>query len=189
MKNILRISLVIAAFIFPAFTITSADGDSISWSANRKLTWKDFKGKPYNLKTELAITDYSISYTIHLVDQVLRIVVKNCFSPNTSWAGDTIRKVLLVHEQGHFDLAEIYARKMRQVLRDVKFKFDSVSLQFNKIYTSYYDQLNKEQDAYDIVTEYSENILEQKKFSMRIDSTLKLLDAYKDTVVEVKLVK
>ena len=189
MKRVIQIALFLSVFILPAFSYLSDNGNLVSWSATRKLHWSDFKGKKYDVKTELAVTDYSISYTIHSFEDMLHIVVKNCFSPYTSWAGDTTRKVLLIHEQGHFDIAEIYARKIRQALKTIQFKYDSVSIQFNKIYGNFYDQLNKEQDAYDLVTEYSDNILEQKKFDMRIDSTLKLLDAYKDTVVDVKLIK
>jgi hypothetical protein len=189
MKRIIQIGLLLAVFILPAFSYLPKRNDLIDWSANRKLRWSDFKGKPYNMKAELAVTDYSISYTIHSFGDMLHISVRDCFSPQTSWTKDTTRKLLLIHEQGHFDLVEIYARKMRQALRTVNFKFDSVNVQFNKIYTKYYDQLNNERDAYDVVTEYSMNLIEQKKFGMKIDSILKTLDAYKDTVLDVKVAR
>src|SRR5581483_10954862 len=99
--------LLISTIVLLAFTIVP-EGDSISWSSTHKLKWTDFKGKKRDNNGELAVTDYSISYTIHAFDNDLRITLKNCFSPNTSWAGDTVHKVLLVHEQGHFDLAEVY---------------------------------------------------------------------------------
>lgn len=181
MKRVVQITLFLSIFILPAFSYLPENKELISWSAIRKLRWSDFKGKPFNAKSELAVTDYSISYSIHSFGDMLHIVVKNCFSPQTSWTKDSTRKLLLIHEQGHFDLVEIYARKIRQALRNVNFKYDSVSKQFNRIYAYYYDQLNAERDAYDVVTEYSMNLIEQKRFGMKIDSTLKLLDAYKDT--------
>ena len=55
--------------------------------------------------------------------RVLSITMTNKFSYNKSWiSADALQDTgLLAHEQGHFDLNEIYTRKTFQQLKRVKF--------------------------------------------------------------------
>jgi hypothetical protein len=182
-----KITLIVPIILCMAFTILPENKTLIYWTSGVKLEWKDFQGTPEQNTVELAATDYSVSYSMHAFSDGLRITLKTAFNKQSSWTRDTTDKFLLIHEIGHFNLAEVYARKMRRELLSVNFKYDSVSQQFNKVYTKYYALLNNEQDAYDFITNFSNNHLSQKIWTARIDSMVQSMDDYKDTVLHVKI--
>lgn len=181
------IFLIALFFISAACICLSGDNNLIYWSAARKLTWKDFKGTPVSGQPEYAVTHYDLSYSLNALSSSLRIVVKSDFNELASWTKDTADKFLLMHEQGHFNLAELYARKIRKALLGTRFTYDSAGAQFKKVYKGYFHKLNKEQDIYDSITNHSRNHAEQTIWSDKIYSEIHALDVYKDTVLQVKI--
>ena len=94
-----------------------AQSNKIPWGHGTKLTWEDFQAAPDTRKDAFAYTEYTLDNSFGL-DGSGKILVKvNCsFAKNKSWK-KTDKKLtpeLLKHEQGHFDIGEIYARKLRQ---------------------------------------------------------------------------
>jgi hypothetical protein len=98
----------------------------IVWSAARKLDWKDFKGKPPGGTLGGALSAISHDYAAGCRDQMLQVRVQTVFMPRQSWVTYRIAssglasRVGLVHEQIHFDLAEVYARRIRKLFRELR---------------------------------------------------------------------
>lgn len=98
------------------------ENDSIIiWSKDRKITWDDFlsKNRPELLKYQDAIASINLSIKIYpkeiSCDLIQSILVVTQMSKNESWVGiETIDDEVLNHEQTHFNIAEVYARKIRK---------------------------------------------------------------------------
>lgn len=140
----------------------------IEWSNERKLTWFDFKrtpasdNNPFGAETNCVLALKSNS--VNLFNKP-KIKVINSFYCDESWVKtkNLENQSLLEHEQMHFDLSEIYARKLRKIISESKFNAFNLVKESNKLFYEYF-ALNKErQILYDKETNHGENSLEQKK--------------------------
>src|SRR3989442_15915117 len=92
----------------------------IPWSAARRLSWSDFQGAPPQSGEEAAKTAYGIYYAWKCRGRAFEFRVVAAFHPNDSWVkpvvlGDSVEsRRVLAHEQTHFNIAELYARRMRR---------------------------------------------------------------------------
>ncbi len=96
-----------------------------SWAPDHKLEWSDFKGSMDSAKTTQygtmpsAVSVISISYTFDYLDTTLSGIKVFCvFNKEISWAKDTSSECLLQHEQLHFDIYELYTRKIRKAIEE-----------------------------------------------------------------------
>lgn len=84
------------------------------------------------------------------------------------------------HEQGHFDIAEIYARKLRkEFLENVKTEKD-YQLKFKLIYQVMYGEFLDYQNYYDNITKRGTNAEKQNELDAEIKAQLKKLEHYKN---------
>ena len=89
------------------------------WSTARRLTWDDFQGNPPTQGREGAKTAYSLYSAWRCRGTAFEFRVTAAFRPHQSWVKQAVlddpeqRRTVLDHEQTHFDLGEVYARKMR----------------------------------------------------------------------------
>jgi hypothetical protein len=122
-----RLVVVLASLLaHPAapWTHAATQDDPIVWSATRKLTWDDFKAKP---RRELDGARSAISHTIQTGcrNGALQARVLTLFHPEQSSVTYRIissglaSRVGLAHEQLHFDLAEVFARRIRQMYTEL----------------------------------------------------------------------
>ncbi|MFM7727790.1 MAG: hypothetical protein ACKO7B_13880, partial [Flavobacteriales bacterium] len=98
-------------------------GDTIPWSHDYRLEWTDFKGKydgmsPFSAQSNCVYTlrtkPVFENDTMYLDEDI-----GPCFTRKASWVReDALQDTLLMHEQLHFDLCELYARRFRQKLSD-----------------------------------------------------------------------
>ncbi|PHN06290.1 DUF922 domain-containing protein [Flavilitoribacter nigricans] len=97
--------------------------EEIVWSGDRRLSWEDFKGIPSGRQITGAVTYSTIKATPSVAgyfNNRIEVDVKAIFRCDRSWAKDKAKEsdYLLNHEQRHFDIAEVYARKIRTALQD-----------------------------------------------------------------------
>jgi len=89
------------------------------WSAGRPLVWSDFQGIPPQGGEEAAKTAYGIYYAWKCRGGAFQFRVVAAFHPRESWVqaavlGDSSGSPrVLAHEQTHFNIAEVYARRLR----------------------------------------------------------------------------
>lgn len=153
-----------------------SDEEVMRWDSNSRLTWADYKAKPEPGSDAAAITTtyLGIEYNFNRNGFSYRIHCK--FSKNRSW-GLHKTDYILSHEQGHFDIAEIYARKLHKEMSEYKFNNKTYQQDLKAIY----DRLMKEKEAtqarYDSETNHSINRTKQAEWLRKIQQEL---DEYVD---------
>jgi hypothetical protein len=94
--------------------------EAMPWSPSRRLTWPDFRGTAPSGGMEGAQTAYGLFYGLRCTRNVFQFEVTSGFLPRESWVKPSVlasaeeSRRTLDHEQTHFDLAEVYARRMRR---------------------------------------------------------------------------
>ena len=165
------------ALFFALCVITSGHGqEEIAWKSDVLLKWDDFKGPVPVGSSAAATTASGISYdfsTFYKGDELkIDFKVTTYFYPTRSWYKPKVcNEVTLLHEQLHFDITELYTRKMRKQLANTKFT-RNVKEEVRKIYNATLRQLNDFQNKYDSETNYSRNLIVQERWVKEIKSAL-----------------
>ena len=149
----------------------------IPWSASRKLTWSDFKGTPDPHSSNAALTSSNINIEFGYDDEGFQYSIKCSFDKNRSWVRIKNNEVL-AHEQGHFDIAEIYARTLNKLMKAYRFNAKTASTDLNQLYESTMKQHRQAQTQYDQETDYSRNKPKQEEWLKKIADDLKGLEAF-----------
>jgi hypothetical protein len=175
LQKLLLLFLLTASF---SATAQKNDGDEyIKWSATNRLTWKDYKGTPQANTDAAASTATYLSMEYSVKDNKLSFTVSGAFNKNKSWVW-VKNDHILGHEQGHFDIAEVFARKLYKALSEYKFNKRAYQKDMAKIYNT----LNKEKEAmqnkYDNETDYSRNKTTQAGWLIKIKNMLKEMEAF-----------
>ena len=122
---------IISGFIFLTASCFAQENTQepnyIYWSNDYKLDWSDFEELPHRFSEHAAYSVVGYESQFHMNDNEYSAVVKTYFSKNESWSKSWV-SLLLVHEQGHFDMAELYARRFRKRLKEAM-KADNVSIE------------------------------------------------------------
>lgn len=172
--------MLTSIFTFLLAALTSAEqanANLIEWTAARKLTWDDFKAPADPASTNAALTSSSINVEFGYDDQELQFTIKCQFDKNKSWV--RVRSTtILQHEQGHFDIAELHARKLYQALKGYHFNAKTVSDDVNKIYDSVMILHHSAQNEYDKETDFSRNKEKQAVWLRKITDDLLSLKQY-----------
>lgn len=148
--------------------------DVIYWSKDIKLTWDDFKGDIKDLpQRSAAISDIKIDYA-SFSSKSLDVRVKfNCKKSIKN--SRLIDDELLRHEQYHFNIGELFARKFRKKIQEKIEGGDTGSVdifnQMQKDFKSY-------QESYDEETQHSTNVEKQKEWEDKIDKELVVLEEF-----------
>ena len=175
-KKIVLITL--SCLIFISF---SEDSNYINWHERRALKWEDFHGKPQvdnsDIRSAGSICGFALAADVDGGN--LTVHVDCTFNKLLSWAKkELVSGYELNHEQGHFDIAEINARRCRHsisifIFKEATFNHDLDSL------GAYYDaQSVMEQDQYDLETKHSRNRDEQELWNRRIVQELESEKSY-----------
>ena len=102
-----------------------ASHDAVAWSAARRLSWTDFQGIAPTRGDESALTAYSLFHGATCTGRTFEFKVMAGFLPRQSWvrpavlANPTTSSRTLRHEQTHFDLSEVHARRMRRYFAEL----------------------------------------------------------------------
>ena len=140
-----------------------------SWTAERPLEWQDFKGPvpagaaPRNA----AVTSCGIAIeTSTTTDKIPgRVYVYNSFETNTSWVKPEQRKAdVLQHEQGHFDLCELYTRIMRARFSKASINVKNLQSVVKDIYGKTMQEYAERQQKYDSETQHGILAEEQSRW-------------------------
>lgn len=154
--------------------------NSFSWMEHRTLSWNDFKGNVDTQSNEsAAATCCSIGFRVeNNAAGHPEVSVYNNFYIDRSWVKDDARiESILAHEQGHFDLCELYTRKLRSSLNTIDLNSPDVKQELMKIYAAVSDEYEARQQAYEQETAHGTVIPEQKKWQNMISSELGQLPA------------
>ncbi len=153
--------------------------DEIAWKASRRLTWNDFKA-PADEKDPLhALTATNIDMKAKCDNGELKVKVESVFSAKESWSKNKKSDRLLFHEQLHFDITEIYARRLRKELTNLKGACETPDL-INKVTERVFEEWKKQEDVYDHETNHGLDQEKMKIWADKITAELKSLDKYQE---------
>lgn len=150
--------------------------DVISWTPDVKLSWDNFKGKPTNEEAAaITASGFTYRFSSHSMGDKVEIdfTVTTHFYPDKSWCRPALcDSVILSHEQLHFDIAEVFARKMRRRMASTKFT-RNVKTEVAQIYDEINMALYAFQNRYDNETNYSRFQEKQFLWNEKIANLLK----------------
>lgn len=152
----------------------------IDWNANHRLQWSDFQGEPdYENWRVAAVTSSLIQFSYYCDSGVLKCDSKAVFMKDNSWVkADEVDGDYLVHEQLHFDITELYARKMRKMLDNNSYACEDkpkLEAEAERIF----DDWRWAQKKYDWQTNYSLDLVSQKSWKKYIADQIAILDNYR----------
>ena len=171
--------ILIAITLF--FSTGSKKASVIYWSDEHRLTWNDFKGQPQHTDADFdALTASGIVDYKGCKEGKITYKVRAYFEPENSWVKDAAHTDYhLAHEQLHFDITELYARKLRKLLVQQDFRCGEES-RFENFVKANLESWYTEQKNYDIHTRHSMDTKKQEEWFYRIKIELTMLENYKE---------
>jgi hypothetical protein len=196
-KSIQRLLLVLSMALCIVSLITFAEVGSthVDWDQFVPVSWDLFQGTPpadANQRTEAAAIHMTISWRASYsvsssnggsswLGQVAEITVSNTMEPASSWfvpgkAHDNV----LNHERLHFDLNEVYRRKLECFLLGTgscqgatqQVAIDQLNSSLHQTANIVLQKLSEMQSLYDSQTSHSTNAAEQARWQGLISQWL-----------------
>lgn len=152
------------------------DEELIDWKVSRQLLWSDYKGKPDAGSDAAASTTTYLGIEYKMDDKGFGWKIQCRFSITRSW-GRSKTDHILKHEQGHFDIAEIFARKLNKKMKEYQFNKTTYRTDLKTIYNGITSEKEAFQDLYDNETDHSRKKEQQAEWEKKIE---KMLNELKD---------
>ncbi len=168
---------IVPAAVAPSTTPVNETEEFITWTNDRLLTWEDFKCEPRTGTDAVASTSTSLGIAYQLVDGQLSYDITCNFSKVKSW-GLMKTDYILAHEQGHFDITEIFARKLYEALQNYDFNKKTFKRDISEIYQSIVKQKEEFQKMYDGQTDHSRNRKAQYEWLEKIQKLIEETEAF-----------
>lgn len=175
LQKILFCSLLGPLFLFAQ----SKEEELLKWDSTKKLTWADYKSSPDTESDAAASTTTYLGINYNISSTSFTYKIQSLFSKTRSW-GLHKTPYILSHEQGHFDIAEVFARKLHQKMSEYKFNRKSYKKDLKKIYEEVTEEKEEVQNDYDKETRHSINKAKQAEWLQRIEEMLEELKDYAD---------
>lgn len=158
-----------------------APHDAMPWSRGRPLTWADFLGAPRTEGQEGARTAYGLFYAVRCVGKEFDYRVVAAFLPKQSWVkpgvvGDPAEsRRVLGHEQTHFDLTEVHARRMREAFALLPSACARTESELDLMAEQFVRDEDAAQRKYDAETDHGLTLTEQTRWDENVAQRLALL--------------
>jgi predicted secreted Zn-dependent protease len=160
-----------AAVIREALPSKEEDAELIPWIFERRLTWEDFLSEPKRNSDAVASTSTTLGLAYQVENGQLSYRITCHFSKHKSW-GLLRTDYILAHEQGHFDITEIFARKLYKELQEYPFNRKTYRSDVNAIYNRVVKEKEAMQAAYDGESDHSRSRRLQYDWLEKIDTML-----------------
>ncbi|HAI75286.1 MAG TPA: hypothetical protein DCM08_03490 [Microscillaceae bacterium] len=133
--------------------VAPLQAQKLNWVDRNQLTWDDFAGPMDQNSDFAAVTFWLLSYWYGGVDQngkIENLQVKAQFEQDKSWVRKGKQEDrLLQHEQLHFDIAELWARKLRKSLKTQRFPTNNYKPAIEIIFNEHLEGCRAMQKQYD----------------------------------------
>lgn len=165
-------------FLLPIFADAQQNSeDLVDWSASKKLTWSDYKAGPNPNSDAAASTTTYLGIEYNISQDGMGFKIQCRFSRTRSW-GRHKSEYILQHEQGHFDIAEIFARKLNKEMLEYKFNKKTYAKDLDKIYNDLMKEKEETQNKYDRESNHSIIKEKQMEWLKKINEMLEEYKAY-----------
>ncbi|MCX7549317.1 hypothetical protein [Xanthomarina sp. F2636L] len=159
---------------------------NIRWNDTLQLSWQNFKDQPDPNTDVVAITasgmtfQYSIKKSNNIIVGFTSNIETN-FYPEKSWyKPERANAHILSHEQLHFDITELHARRFRQQISKLIVS-KNLPKNLDMLHNQIQNDLKNMQDLYDTETDYSRQIEAQVKWQKQIALELSNLSNFKSS--------
>lgn len=176
--------ITIMKFIFLLLTLpvsiilfSQYNEEFIDWSTEKKLSWDDFKGNALKTGDVAALTATHLGFSYNIVNGKISYTIECRFEKNKSW-GKVKTNWILNHEQGHFDIAEIFSRKLFKAVSAYRFNRATFQSDLDIIYQKIVEEKDQYQQLYDLETDHSRNKLKQEEWWKKISEDLNDLKSW-----------
>lgn len=175
---------IFAVLSIAIFAAGFQDNDNIiTWTHSRRLTWDDFLGiyshdRTYEViniqkqnETEAARSRVAIALRFQCFDGKPKHIIRAEFEKQNSWYIPKYKaNDVLQHEQLHFDITEVYARKLQ-------YKIDTMKNPCDKSAVVSVYQINEKEfmaftKKYDIETSHGVNKQKQAEWELMVQAML-----------------
>lgn len=176
----LSIIFLLPAFAGQAQPASDPEEDLLSWNEFYRLQWHDFHGEPGKDARGDAGAAVQIKAKPFLVKKEIKYDVVALFNRSKSWARGRSPS-LLAHERLHFDIAELYARKIRKKIRELSVRGVNDIKTYNAAIHELLLESNQIDLQYDLETLHGALSKKQEAWSAKVQEELAQLDRYKKT--------
>lgn len=152
-----------------------------TWDASNVLQWHDYRVSQRNIAKHGFVVSAITSYQYYFFPRELHsdscLNVLTLFRKKASWVRDTTEQIVLEHERIHFDIAELYARKMRkkfQSFRDAQYAVSDIYYQVDSLL----DAVDQCQEQFDRDTFFGRSSRIQEQWRDRVDAELEQLGEF-----------
>jgi len=154
------------------------DLDAFPWSSRRPLGWTDFKGQPPRESPAAAETAYALLHGVQCTGSRFEYRVVAAFRVDKSWVRPEILKRpadsarALRHEQTHFDLTEVHARRLRRYYSELVAPCRGAQSGLSDVAEKFVRDEANAQAQYDSETDNGRKAPEQARWDKEVDSQL-----------------
>ncbi|WP_312301447.1 DUF922 domain-containing protein [Chryseobacterium sp.] len=154
------------------------------WQEEQKLVWDNFKS-PVNRKNNPDVAAYTnCGWEFSVVKSSnpkspVTIKIQAIFNEDKSWKDvKKINDYILLHEQKHFDIAELFVRKFRKAVAEKISTSGDYNKYFKVIYNGISNDYKNFQISYDRDTRHGMNKEKQAEYNAAISQELDNLKSY-----------
>ena len=165
-----------------------AEEGLLVWSRKEPPSWKDFRGPARRGTTTAAQTSSGVTYLIQCRSSHLGFAVLATFSPRESWVRPDIpgnsaaSRQSLRHERTHFDITELFARRLRRALAAAERICPGREDNVRKMFDGLADDSRHEQERYDRETAHGMSRDAQARWERLVRARLDSLARYADPI-------
>lgn len=161
-----------------------ARSQAIRWS-DRRLTWGDFKGRPGAEAGLIAAqTASTLIHAVRCAGSNFEFSVVAAIRPNESWVRLSLLQSVeqnaraLRHEQTHFDLTEVHARRLRRYFTELETPCAIPSDSLAEMAGRVAKDESIAQERYDADTDHGRNAPEQTRWERDVEERLAALRGF-----------
>lgn len=176
--------LKVFAVVVLAAVQAASGAQPFAWSAERRLTWSDFLGRPQMGTSAVALTSYRFTFEGECLVDRFTFRVASLFRPDMSWVKPVLLfnaadgDLALQHEQTHFDLSEVHVRRLRRALQELVDPCSKTSEERNDIARRVLQEDADAQRRYDEETGHGVDTRQQGRWNEDVRRQLAALRQY-----------
>lgn len=174
--NIPIMSQSVEVAFLPSANFKSDRGDTLIWDESYRLQWTDFKGKTPNsdfAAESNCMFNYIAREEVSNGKMTLFVNFDACFIKASSWVREGKElDSLLLHEQLHFNICEVHARKFKTKLKSLVLNPIHLATQVKEVFDEEWKAYVQTQADYDEQTQHGLIRDQQMMWQKKVDELL-----------------
>jgi hypothetical protein len=173
----------IAKFVYDDSYSNYKNADTIRWKQDYKLKWEDFEGNADPSSSFSAQSNCMFSYKASVDyksgEMTLSLLIYPCFTKKASWViRENKQDGLLKHEQLHFDICELYIRRLRKQISALELNLLDPGAQIRIAFERAWSDYQVAQSLYDEESRHGLILDAQEKWETQVKKNLDELEEF-----------